>query len=257
MADLRKRRNEVLSPAGMAGLGINGADGDTLRAYADLSRCLVLFPGDPVFGPGRELALAVVLWGSVFDSTCVGAAVVALPDVAVAAVPASPILGLWLVMGSCIILGFLMSIRRTGKVHGKGAKLCAQAAAEKVPSAEAAEAAVAAEASPEEAQGKPPQQDDGAAPSFAAPVAVVLLLDLKSITAEWQEAKRLLEEKLAREKEKREAKRRRVLELQEEVGLLLEVRGGCCPWLRCCFPILAYLHPLDLLHLGRSSLLPN
>lgn len=69
MAEMRKRRSDALSPAGMVGHGIQGVDVEELRAFADMSRSVVLFPGDAVFGPGREDSLAIVLWGSVTDPT--------------------------------------------------------------------------------------------------------------------------------------------------------------------------------------------
>lgn len=67
MTALKQRRQAALSDAGMAALGVKGAKQDLLRTYADLSKCSAIFPGEPVFGAGRENCVALVLWGEVKD----------------------------------------------------------------------------------------------------------------------------------------------------------------------------------------------
>lgn len=109
-------------------------------------------------------------------------------------------------------------LHRTGQTYEKGARLCTRVSADKVPSAEAADDAAAA--------APPPAAAHAAKGPPAPPAAVILRFGLKDVADEWRKAKRLLEEKLEREREERKAKKRRVDELQAAVSALIKARAA-------------------------------
>lgn len=182
MNALLRRRQEALSDAGLVALGLK-AKPEELRMLAEASKCSALFPGEPVFGPGREQCLAVVLWGEV-----------KLPGEG----------------GKAYGEGAKL---RTAAASGKAG------AAEAADGAVAADAPEGMRTPSERAAAAA----GGAAANALVPTAVVLWLDLRGQSQEQLAARRKLEEKLARERAEREAQKIRIHTLQGEVKALVDV----------------------------------